>query len=89
MIIRTPQFWSKKGFISNLLLPISFIWIFFSKLKSKFSKSINSPLPVICIGNISIGGSGKTPLTREISKLLKKYDFVNVLCLIFTYMYTY
>ena len=75
MIIRTPQFLNKKGFISNLLLPISFIWIFFSKLKSKFAKSINSPLPVICIGNISIGGSGKTPLTREISKLLKERGY--------------
>ena len=33
-------------------------------------KSKNHTIPIICIGNLSIGGTGKTPLTNYIAKLL-------------------
>ena len=33
------------------------------------------PLPVICIGNIILGGSGKTPVTQSLQKILKSMGF--------------
>ena len=41
--------------------------------------STSYPIPIICIGNLSIGGSGKTPHTNYIINLLKKNYSVTVL----------
>lgn len=42
-------------------------------------KSVGYPVPVICIGNITVGGTGKTPHTEMIIKLLQKKVRVAVL----------
>ena len=44
------------------------VWL--SKVSSIF-KTLNHSLPIICIGNIYVGGTGKTPLAVEIFKFLK------------------
>lgn len=69
-MLKTPKFWLSKNFISNLLLPLSFIYqiIFFGK--KKFAKKRTVKIPVICIGNIVAGGAGKTPVAIEIGKIL-------------------
>ena len=42
-----------------------------------FYKSVNFETPIISVGNISIGGTGKTPMVIYLSKLLKKHG-INV-----------
>lgn len=42
-------------------------------------KSQSHPIPIICIGNLSVGGSGKTPHTNYIAKLLSKNYKVGIL----------
>jgi len=44
------------------LLPLSWIYCAGVILKSKFSKTLDFGIPIISIGNLTIGGSGKTPL---------------------------
>ena len=70
----SPKFWGKKiHFISLILLPISLIYFFLillNKVKKLYAK--NYDIKVICVGNIYLGGTGKTPLVKKI------YDELNI-----------
>ena len=75
--INKPKFWDRKiGLISILFFPLTLIVIFFTFLKKKITKTRGFKIPVICVGNIYLGGTGKTPtsilLANELSKLGKK-----------------
>lgn len=77
MEINKPKFWDNKiGLISIILLPISFIYTFLILLKKKITISKKINLKIICVGNIYIGGTGKTPtsilLFNELEKIGKK-----------------
>ena len=73
MNIRKPKFWNKKNnIISLLLIPISIIFQLLIVIKTKFTFKHNFKIPVICIGNIYVGGTGKTPLAIFITKELLK-----------------
>lgn len=73
MKFKTPKFWHKKylNLFSLLLLPLSFLIQVFSKIRSKVipTKKFNSK--VICVGNLYLGGTGKTPLTIKLFEILK------------------
>lgn len=76
MTIKKPKFWDKNiGLIAICLFPLSIIFLFFIFLKKKIVKAKSFRIPVICVGNIYIGGTGKTPisifLSNEIIKLGK------------------
>ena len=77
MMLSKPKFWDEKiSFLSILLLPLTFIFIFLSFLKKKFTTTNNFNISIICVGNIYLGGTGKTPtsifLANELLKLGKK-----------------
>ena len=77
MIITKPKFWDEKiGIYSIILFPFSLIILAYIFFKKKFTKKINFEIPVICVGNIYIGGTGKTPtsilLAKELSRFGKK-----------------
>jgi tetraacyldisaccharide 4'-kinase len=67
------RFWSKRSFLNYLLLPLSIIYYFAHLLnfyvfqKPKKVKSI-----VICIGNVVVGGAGKTPFAIALAQKLMK-----------------
>ena len=73
MNFKKPKFWdnSRLSFWSIILYPLSLLFLFgsslikFLKIKNKFS------IPIICVGNIYIGGTGKTPLALEIFEIIK------------------
>ena len=73
MKILKPKFWESNNIlISFMLIPISFLFqlIILIKKKTTYENSFN--IPVICVGNIYLGGTGKTPLSILITKELKK-----------------
>ncbi len=73
MKIYKPNFWSEKNsFFAKLLYPFSLIYKLFIFLKQKTTKELDLNIPVICVGNIYLGGTGKTPLSIMIAKELKK-----------------
>ncbi len=61
--------------ISFLLYPFSLLWIFTDKLKFLLIKPYNSCLKIICVGNINVGGTGKTPIATFIFKILEKMGY--------------
>ena len=84
MNLNKPKFWDKKiSLLSILLYPLTFLVLIFIFFKKKFFSKTKFKIPIICIGNLYIGGTGKTPtsilLSKELSKLgvnpviLRKY----------------
>ena len=63
---------AKISFIAILLFPFSLTTLLFIFLKKKFSKPLEFNIPIICVGNIYIGGTGKTSLAIKIKEILEK-----------------
>ena len=72
MKLYKPKFWDNKNFISLSLFPLSLIIQLVIFLKKNFTKVSKFKIPVVCIGNIYVGGTGKTPLSILVSKELSK-----------------
>ena len=74
MKITKPKFWEKeKNPISLLLLPFSFFLQLLIIIKKIFTFKHSFKIPVICVGNIYVGGTGKTPLSIMIAQELIKH----------------
>ncbi len=73
-MITTPSFWyqKKSGIMSTALTPISWIYHGFSHRRIHKKPRYKSKLPVICVGNLTAGGSGKTPVVTSLCKLLQQ-----------------
>jgi tetraacyldisaccharide 4'-kinase len=69
-----PKFWDKKSnsFLSILLYPLSIIYYLISVIRKKISIPQKFNIPIICVGNIYIGGTGKTSAAIEIMKILNQ-----------------
>ena len=72
MKLKKPKFWDSSRFSVWVILffPISILFLLFSFI-NKFKSPQKFPIPIICVGNIYLGGTGKTPLAVEIFKITK------------------
>ena len=86
MKLKKPKFWdyNKPGLLSYLLLPFTiFIKVnnFLNRIKysQKYLQNYNNyQIKTICVGNIYVGGTGKTPLTIKINQILKDLRYQTV-----------
>ena len=70
-MLSQPKFWKTRNIISSILVPLSFIFRILTFIK-KIQKPKELDIPIICVGNLTIGGEGKTPTVLSLTKILKK-----------------
>jgi len=71
-----PKFWdnSKISFYSIFLLPVSLLIQILNVLKRLMTKSRKYSIPIICVGNIYLGGTGKTPFCSQLFTIIKNLN---------------
>ena len=72
--------WGKRAPLALLLLPLSLLFAFIAFLRRQLYRSgvlprQRLPVPVIVVGNIHVGGVGKTPLTLYLAAALRRGGF--------------
>ncbi len=75
MKFNKPKFWDipKISFWAIALFPLSFFFLLASIIRKFLKNEHKFQIPVICVGNIYVGGTGKTPLASEIYKIVRSY----------------
>ena len=71
-----PKFWdrNKISFFSILLFPITLLIKLLNLVKKITTRTRKFSIPIICVGNVYLGGTGKTPLCIEIFIILKNLN---------------
>lgn len=59
--MKQPQFWMKNGLGAALMAPVSWVYKSVSARRWARGPHVAIPVPVICVGNVTLGGTGKTP----------------------------
>lgn len=76
MRLSTPEWWYERDarpmrLTRMLLVPFSWIWAAATARRIARGKPVDPGVPVICVGNVTLGGTGKTPVVREIAARLR------------------
>ena len=69
--MKTPAFWQHKTLLSTLLMPIAYLYETFSTFARLKTAPVTLPIPVICIGGVTAGGAGKTPVALYFGNRMK------------------
>jgi len=80
MKLNTPRWWYSRDhrhapITRAALKPASWIWSAVTARRIAKTQGYQAGIPVISVGNLTVGGSGKTPITREILRLLREDGF--------------
>jgi tetraacyldisaccharide 4'-kinase len=73
--MRAPEFWYPRGRVTPwqamLLAPLGWLYAFVGRLRASLVRPARASVPVICVGNLTAGGVGKTPVVIAILQRLK------------------
>lgn len=72
--MRAPAFWDRNGLAPLALTPVSWLWSTAARLQRGTTTPYRIPVPVICVGNITVGGAGKTPTAIALLRLISERD---------------
>lgn len=84
MKLTTPRWWyerhPQKPLGAVALRPLSWVWAEATARKLSKAAPVKPPVPVICVGNLTVGGTGKTPIVQAIAaRLVAKKTEVHLL----------
>ena len=66
-----PDFWLERGVTARLLRPLAAVYAGLGSLRQRFVAPVAVAIPVVCIGNLSVGGVGKTPTVAALVAVLQ------------------
>src|SRR3981081_2201000 len=73
MPMRAPEFWHEPpGLPAGLLAPVGAGWDIAARLRRAVARPYRAPVPVLCVGNLVAGGSGKTPIVLTLAGLFQE-----------------
>ena len=69
MVLSPPAFWFQESpsLTARLLAPLEAVWRGMAARRQRRTKPYNVDIPVICIGNVTLGGAGKTPVALDLA----------------------
>lgn len=72
--MKAPRFWSnppaRPGWQARALAPATLLWRLGGWLRARGAEPYKAPVPVVCIGNLTAGGAGKTPMVAALAERL-------------------
>jgi len=70
--MKSPAFWQSPGSpLGWLLAPLGWAYAGTTAWRLAHGRAWKAPVPVICVGNLTAGGAGKTPIVRDLARRLK------------------
>lgn len=71
MAAQAPAFWQRRGLLAQALRPLSLMFGFLARRRRALTQPQRLPVPVIVVGNVAVGGSGKTPVVDWLAGVLR------------------
>ncbi len=68
--MKAPEFWRRGGALAALLSPLGCLYALGGAARLRYGASFDAGVPTICVGNLTLGGAGKTPVVRELASIL-------------------
>ena len=68
--MRAPDYFARRGGVGQVLSPFASLYAAIARLRQRWTKPWQAPVPVLCVGNITAGGAGKTPTALALGALL-------------------
>ena len=80
LIKKIQKSWYNKSGLTAFLQPLSWLFCLLVLIRRllyriKVMRTVKLDVPVIVVGNLTVGGTGKTPLVIEVANLLKKQGY--------------
>ena len=73
--VRPPEFWIKDGALGRVLDPFGRMYGAAAAWRIKHGAYVRAPVPVISVGNLTVGGTGKTPVARDLVPRLTELGY--------------
>jgi tetraacyldisaccharide 4'-kinase len=68
---RPPAFWQHNGPTARLLAPLGGGVALAARLRRRWTHARSARVPVVCVGNVTVGGGGKTPVALDLGRRLR------------------
>jgi tetraacyldisaccharide 4'-kinase len=68
--MQAPEFWQRDGFLATALQPLAWLYACLGRMRRAMSRPWTASVPVICVGNLVAGGTGKTPTALALGRAL-------------------
>lgn len=72
--MQPPDFWQRGGPAAALLAPLGALYGWGARLRMARARPWHAPVPVVCAGNLTVGGAGKTPTALAVAAKLQSWN---------------